>query len=90
MGEIGPAISLGILTTFLGTVPLVFASATIFRYFFKVFMSIIAFSALHAFLLGPAFLYMADPSTSHDYEPIDSPKPHETLKALPKQEASTL
>ena len=63
MGEIGPAISLGILTTFLGTIPLAFASATIFRYFFKIFMSIIVFSAAHAFLLGPALLYMADPST---------------------------
>lgn len=48
MGEIGPSVVVGAITTFLGILPLGFASNVIFRVFFQMFIVII--------LLGVSFL----------------------------------
>ena len=43
LGEIGPSVMIGAATTFLGIMPLAFASNVIFRVFFKMFLVIISF-----------------------------------------------
>lgn len=43
LGEIGPAVVVGATTTFLGIMPMIFASNVIFRVFFKMFFIIILF-----------------------------------------------
>jgi predicted RND superfamily exporter protein len=90
MGEIGPAVSLGVLTTLLGTLPLACSSAEIFRYFFRIFLCIIVFSAAHAFILGPALLYLSDPSPGSPYAVLgraESPQSGQPAERTPKEEA---
>lgn len=43
LGEIGPSVLVGAMTTFLGIMPLAFANNVIFRVFFKMFLVIITF-----------------------------------------------
>ena len=43
LGEIGPSVMIGAATTFLGIMPLAFASNAIFRVFFRMFLIIITF-----------------------------------------------
>lgn len=43
LGEIGPSVMVGAGTTFLGILPMAFASNVIFRVFFKMFFIIIIF-----------------------------------------------
>ena len=47
MGEIGPSVMLGAVTTFLSIMPLAFANNVIFRTFFKMFIIIISFGVRH-------------------------------------------
>ncbi|CAN0456876.1 unnamed protein product, partial [Scytosiphon promiscuus] len=43
LGEIGPSIVVGATTTFMGIMPLAFASNAVYRVFFKMFLCIISF-----------------------------------------------
>lgn len=43
LGEIGPSVVVGAITTFLGVMVMAFASNAIFRVFFKMFLIIITF-----------------------------------------------
>ena len=43
LGEIGHSVMIGAATTFLGIMPLAFASNAIFRVFFRMFLIIITF-----------------------------------------------
>ena len=48
LGEIGPSIMVGAATTFLGIMPMAFASYFIFRVFFRLFIIIISFGVRRA------------------------------------------
>lgn len=43
LGEIGPSVVLGAFTTFLGIMPMAFANSSIFRVFFRMFLTIVTF-----------------------------------------------
>lgn len=75
MAEVGPAVFLGISTTFLGILPMIFASSNIFRTFFKMFFDIIVFSALHAFLFMPALLLVLNPTKARQTQEPQQPEP---------------
>lgn len=54
--SIGPAVFLGLITTFLGVLPLAFASSQVFRVFFFMFLSIVIVGGMHGFVLLPVLL----------------------------------
>ena len=54
LGEIGPSVLVGAITTFLGIMVMAFASNVIFRVFFKMFFIIITFGVRFAMLRLPA------------------------------------
>ncbi|CAM9737467.1 unnamed protein product [Ectocarpus sp. 13 AM-2016] len=56
LGEIGPSVIVGAATTFLGIMPLAFASNVIFRVFFKMFLVIISFGFFHGVVSIPVML----------------------------------
>ncbi|CAN0510355.1 unnamed protein product [Ectocarpus sp. 12 AP-2014] len=56
LGEIGPSVMVGAATTFLGIMPLAFASNVIFRVFFKMFLVIISFGFFHGVVFIPVML----------------------------------
>ena len=43
LGEIGPSVLVGAMTTFLGILPLVAANNVVFRVFFRLFLVIVSF-----------------------------------------------
>ena len=61
---IGPAVFLGLFTTFLGVLPLAAASSQVFRVFFKMFLSIVVVGGIHGFVLLPVLLSLFGPSSS--------------------------
>jgi len=65
MAEIGPAVLLAILTSFVGILPLAFGSSEIFRIFFKMFFGIIIIGSLHGLVLIPVVLSLIGPRGSH-------------------------
>ncbi|CAM9498503.1 unnamed protein product, partial [Laminaria digitata] len=56
LGEIGPSVTIGAATTFLGIMPMAFASNSIFRVFFKMFIVIIIFGYVHGVIFIPVAL----------------------------------
>lgn len=60
---IGPAVLLGLTTTFLGVLPVAFASSQVFRVFFQMFLSIVVVGGLHGFFLLPVLLSFFGPNT---------------------------
>ena len=62
--KIGPAVFLGLFTTFLGVLPLAGASSQVFRVFFLMFLSIVVVGGVHGFVLLPVLLSFFGPKTS--------------------------
>lgn len=58
MEEVGPAVVCGIGTTFLGILPLAFANSEIFRVFFRLFLNIISYAAVHGLAVLPVLLLL--------------------------------
>lgn len=62
----GPAVSLGCLSTFLGTLPLAFADSSIFRQFFQTFASITSIGFVNALVILPVMLSFVGPMFNRD------------------------
>lgn len=70
MSEMAPSVFMGCFTTLLGVLPLSLASSTMFRMFFKMFLSIVVFGALHGFVLLPAILPWLNLETNTDHDSV--------------------
>lgn len=62
--DIGPAVFLGLCTTFLGVLPLAFATSGVFRVFFQMFVGIVIVGGLHGFFLVPVLLSLFGPAST--------------------------
>jgi predicted RND superfamily exporter protein len=62
LGEMGPSVGLGCLSTFLAIVPLALARSQIFRIFFKCFVGIVVVGASHGLIFVPALLSVMGPN----------------------------
>jgi len=71
--EIGPPVLLGLATTMIGILPLAFASSTVFRVFFKMFVSIVIVGGLHGLVVLPVILSLIGPAIPSSIAP-DIPK----------------
>lgn len=56
LGEIGPGVLLGCTSTFVGILPLAFATSEVFRVFFKMFLMIVLVGGAHGLILLPVLL----------------------------------
>ncbi len=56
LSKVGGSVFLGGLSTFLGMMPTAFASSTVFRTFFKMFVGIVALGLLHGLAILPVYL----------------------------------
>ncbi|CAM9184764.1 unnamed protein product [Chrysoparadoxa australica] len=56
LGEVGPAIALGVTTTLVGSVPMLFAKSTIFQIFGRMFLSIVCFGGAYGLIVLPVLL----------------------------------
>eukprot|EP00752_Nemacystus_decipiens_P014689 g13085.t1 len=64
LGEIGPSVVVGAITTFLGIMPMAFANNVIFRVFFRMFFVIITFGFFHGVVFIPVALSLLPESCS--------------------------
>jgi len=64
LAEVGGAVALGGLTTFIGVLPLAFASSFIYRVFFRLFICIVGLGLIHGFFVIPVLVYLAYPSVT--------------------------
>ena len=63
LDEVGGAVLLGATTTFVGVLPLAFASSFIYRSFFKLFLSISILGIANGFVVAPcAIVFLTPPS----------------------------
>lgn len=70
LGEIGPSVMVGAATTFIGIMPLAFASNAVFRVFFRMFLIIISFGFYHGVVFIPVALsLMPDWLVSANHRP---------------------
>jgi multidrug efflux pump subunit AcrB len=58
LSEVGGAVAVGGLTTFIGVLPLAFASSFVYRVFFKLFLSIVVLGILHGFVIAPVLVVL--------------------------------
>jgi len=77
MEEIGPAVFLGVSTTFLAILPLSLSSSEVFRVFFRMFFGIVVVGGLHGLVLMPVALAICGPNTAdlHDCKEVDDVVP---------------
>jgi len=61
LDEVGGAVLLGVSTTFVGVLPLAFASSFIYRVFFKLFLGIISLGMVHGFVVVPCMVILFPP-----------------------------
>lgn len=92
--EMGPAIFLGVATTFGAILPLAFARAQIFRVFFNMFLGIVLVGGLHGMLLTPVLLSFFGPSLQHptaeaDEKYIRPASPATEIKVKPADKDAT-
>ena len=62
LAEVGGAVALGGFTTFVGILPLAFASSFIYRVFFKLFLCIVGLGLVHGFVVIPVIVCLLYPS----------------------------
>lgn len=58
LAEVGGAVAVGGLTTFIGVLPLAFASSWVYRVFFKLFLSIVVLGIVHGFVVAPVLVVL--------------------------------
>jgi multidrug efflux pump subunit AcrB len=61
LDEVGGAVLMGGLTTFVGVLPLAFASSFIYRVFFRLFFCIVTLGIFHGFVVVPCLLISVPP-----------------------------
>jgi hypothetical protein len=69
--EVGGAVALGGFTTFVGVMPLAFASSFIYRVFFKLFICIVSLGLVHGFFVIPVLVCLLYPAAPTSPQPDD-------------------
>jgi len=73
LDEVGGAVLLGGMTTFVGVLPLAFASSFIYRVFFRLFFAIVSLGILHGFVVVPCLLVCIPPAPHANSKAIIEP-----------------
>mmetsp|Transcript_54018 Transcript_54018/g.69363 ORF Transcript_54018/g.69363 Transcript_54018/m.69363 type:complete len:930 (+) Transcript_54018:98-2887(+) len=63
LAEVGGAVAIGGLTTFVGVLPLSLASSFVYRLFFKLFLSIVTLGLFHGLVVAPLFMILIFPNS---------------------------
>jgi len=74
LDEVGGAVLLGGMTTFVGVLPLAFASSFIYRVFFRLFFAIVSLGILHGFVVVPCLIVCIPPAPHVNPKAIDPKK----------------
>jgi len=80
--EVGGAVLIGGLTTFIGILPLAFASSFIYRVFFTLFLTIVSLGLIHGFVVVPTLIVILEESKLRNKVGC--------IKSVPKNENSTI
>lgn len=78
MRTMGSSIFLGGVSTFLGTMPLVFSTSTVFRTVFVCFLGLVTISVGHGLILMPVLLSTVGPEDTVSLSKISRLKAYQT------------